>query len=740
MKTRLLLFATLFGVTQAAQAQSLSCDLSGYRAAPGLIAGVEGDRLRLTWDGDGNQQVRLDLAIREGTPAIGAIAIKRDRTAQWVTLARNLEPDFRVASGVRRITNQQLNPLRQLGVEITPEVVDEEKWTAFWDAPLDIGQSEPAFARNPPPPDGVANQPGLPRNPAEINRATATYNAERCQVKTNGARLEVSFPGMELGVFSGRLQYTVYKGTNLIRMEAIARTEEPSVAYKYEAGLTGMSVDDGSRLVWRDLSNLWQDYQLGGADNDGPVTLKVSNRVIVAESQLGSIAAFPPPHTFFWTREVETNLGYAWYRKDNAASFSFGIRQAEGEEEPRWQANFALYNARPGTWQRMPVYFYVSAEPAAATLESALAFTRRDHYKPLDGYQVMASHFHMNLGARLRASGSMDTKLPDLEALKAAGINIVSPTDRPRGETRLDVLADYAEAVRRHSDKNFLIMPNEELTVHLGGHWDILFSKPVLWTTDRTEGQPFVENHPTHGKVYRVGSAEDVMEMARRENALIFMAHPRAKGSTRYPDQIKDTDHFRDERYRGVGWRWGMGLDLSERRLSDYRVMPLFDDMNNWVADLPTPPKYILAITETYGKQPGDDIYANNPVNYVRVDSLPTPDDMSSVIDAIMRGDYFVTSGEVLIPFFAVEGTGTDRTIVADVEWTFPLEFVEVVWGDGETTDRQIIPATDLPPFGRHRFEIPFDTTGKKWVRFAVWDSAGNGALVQPVKLVGLTN
>ncbi|MCH7841079.1 MAG: hypothetical protein IID38_12710 [Planctomycetes bacterium] len=87
-----------------------------------------------------------------------------------------------------------------------------------------------------------------------------------------------------------------------------------------------------------------------------------------------------------------------------------------------------------------------------------------------------------------------------------------------------------------------------------------------------------------------------------------------------------------------------------------------------------------------------------------------------------------------------MEGTGIDRTIVADVEWTFPLEFVEVVWGDGETTDRQIIPATDLPPFGRHRFEIPFDTTGKKWVRFAVWDSAGNGALVQPVKLVGLTN
>ena len=32
-------------------------------------------------------------------------------------------------------------------------------------------------------------------------------------------------------------------------------------------------------------------------------------------------------------------------------------------------------------------------------------------------------------------------------------------------------------------------------------------------------------------------------------------------------------------------------------------------------------------------------------------------------------------------------------------------------------------------------FEIPFNTTGKKWVRFAAWDVAGNGALEQPIKL-----
>jgi hypothetical protein len=84
---------------------------------------------------------------------------------------------------------------------------------------------------------------------------------------------------------------------------------------------------------------------------------------------------------------------------------------------------------------------------------------------------------------------------------------------------------------------------------------------------------------------------------------------------------------------------------------------------------------------------------------------------------------------------YQVDGTGDQRTIVADVEWTFPLSFAEVVWGDGKKVDRQVIPATDLPPFGSKHFAVPFDANGRSWVRFAVWDSAGNGAFVQPVWL-----
>jgi hypothetical protein len=55
--------------------------------------------------------------------------------------------------------------------------------------------------------------------------------------------------------------------------------------------------------------------------------------------------------------------------------------------------------------------------------------------------------------------------------------------------------------------------------------------------------------------------------------------------------------------------------------------------------------------------------------------------------------------------------------------------------GDGERTTTKTISTKDLPAFGKRTFTIPFDATGQAWVRFAAWDSAGNGAMTMPVKL-----
>ena len=724
--------ASLTALAQASNpASPLVCDLGTYAPTGGITAVVSGDVLLVQWPGAEEELLRLGLSIVGGTPTIAELAIQ-GRGEPWATIATGARIEFKITEGLRRISNQQLNPLRDLGVELTQDVVDTYKWDAFWDAPLDL---RPEVSRgNPPPAEGVADQPGLPRSPDEVRRADAVYEAEGCVVTTEGARLAVAFGGLRLGSFTGELVLTVYEGTNLIRVEAIASTDLPSVAYKYDLGLTGLDLE-GSKIAWRDIANEGHSYSLRGPTNTDHVVLRAANRLVVAETNGGAIAAFPPPHTFFWAREVEINVGNNWYRKDDESLFSFGIRQGEQEVVERYLANWSLYSAPPGSEQHMAGYFYPTLGDASEAFEDALAFTNGDVYRPLPGYQVMGSHYHTNLGRELMASGSIDTRLSDFEVLRAAGINIAGPVDRPRNITQLDELHWLFEGAERHSDDAFMVMPEMENTNLLGGHWDLLFSHPVYYVDERAPGTPLVTQHPEYGPMYNIGNALDLMTMIEREDMLVYMPHPRTKGSTGFPDAVAETPHFRSNRYRGAGWRWGMGSDLSEVRLSDFRVIPLLDDMNNWIANSALRPKYLLAITETYFKAPGDDIYANGPVSYLRIGDLPEPGEYAPIIDALMDGNYFVTSGEVLIPSHQYDGAGANTTLTAEVQWTFPLDFVEVVYGDGETTTTQLVSTKDLPPFGSHTFTIPFDATGQAWVRFAAWDSAGNGAMTMPIRL-----
>jgi hypothetical protein len=186
--------------------------------------------------------------------------------------------------------------------------------------------------------------------------------------------------------------------------------------------------------------------------------------------------------------------------------------------------------------------------------------------------------------------------------------------------------------------------------------------------------------------------------------------------------------HFRSDRFLGGSYQ-SLPVDQSEKRICEKRCFGVLDDMNNW-----TGPKYLIAEGDTYMKYPDDETFGQLTVNYVKLDRVPKYDDgWAPVLRALRAGDFYVSSGEVLLRSYGIEGTGAKRTYTADVEWTFPPEFVELVWGDGDKTDRQIISATDVAPLSNHKFSIPFDATGKKWVRFGAWDSAGNGAFTQPV-------
>ncbi len=166
--------------------------MTSYDAQPGLTATVADDLLTITWDGDRENEVWLRFAIDRGKLTIRELAIRSDASA-WRPLATNLTPEFRVVSGVRRVTQQQTEPLERLGVALTAEKLDEIKWDAFWDAPLYVDEDPPlSHGTSIPAAEPFANHPGMPRNPEEITRATASYSATGCDVRTNGARIEVS--------------------------------------------------------------------------------------------------------------------------------------------------------------------------------------------------------------------------------------------------------------------------------------------------------------------------------------------------------------------------------------------------------------------------------------------------------------------------------------------------------------------------------------------------------------------
>jgi hypothetical protein len=748
-------------------AQSLNCDMSQYKAASGLTAAIEQGALAVTWNGANGSELRARYAIDNGQPIVRELAVRKSG-GQWAPLGQNLVPEFYVKSGVRRMTTQQGAPLINLGVDITPEVIEKEKWYSFWDAPFVIpgvpepaparaggpargqaqpgpaSQSEPAARRGNVPPGPAGRVYGLPRKPEEIKKADATFKTISCSVNTDGARVEVNFPGLSMGIFSGSLRFTSYRGSNLLRMEAIAKTDEPSVAYKYEGGLKGFTTALTPRVTWRDRGGDPQQYEFGGLKNDSRVTVKAKNRVLVAGGgRNGSIATFPAPHAFFFTREVDTNLGYIWYRKDAEGQFGMGVRQAEGEEVQQYIENFALHNAPPGTWQRMSVYYLITPDNAESTRQAVMAYTHGDVFKPVAGYKTMVNHFHLRFTERLRASGSLDNTFEDLMVMRSTGINIVGLSDfhgdlrqNDPGLGRFEDQRDYYVATQKASDKDFLVTNWEEPTAYFGGHYNVMFPKNVYWSKVRQAGQPFTENVPGYGKGYHTGSTTDVQAMLDAENGYWFHSHPRTKGTTGYPDAILDKPWVKNDRYLGIAFKPAMGDDLSDVRMCQWRCFDAIDKMNNLYANTGLKPKYLIADVDTYRKGPEDDIYPGHPINYVKLDRLPGPtDDWTPILSSLRNGDFWVSTGEILIKNYAVEGTSAKRMLTADLEWTYPLEFIEVVWGDGKKVDSQIIKATDTTAHGTRKLSVPFDATGKVWVRMSVWDSAGNGAFVQPVWL-----
>src|SRR5579872_311406 len=107
--------------------QGLEYDLHEYKPLDGLSAAVVAGELQVTWQGEHAQPLCAVFAVAHGQPVVRELAI-RNNLSDWVVLARDLTPEFDVVSGRRRLSEQQAAPLRALGISLTPDLVEREKW------------------------------------------------------------------------------------------------------------------------------------------------------------------------------------------------------------------------------------------------------------------------------------------------------------------------------------------------------------------------------------------------------------------------------------------------------------------------------------------------------------------------------------------------------------------------------------------------------------------------------------
>lgn len=701
ISVQVLLIVSLAG-TACAQTKF---DFSGYQKDSGIaVVAADTNTLRITWPASRNLQAEMILDFHAGQPLIRSLGV-----------SENGEPVKIIASRLDPVTSLTIGERdKQKAAEGYQGMVFFEK---LWQQPH---QSYPV---------------------------TLTNRSARISSVEN--RTTISISRVTAGSFTGELRFTFYRNSPLIHAETVISTHEKLRAIVYDTGLSSTS-PDWNHMVWADALGKMQNTTVTSNAPAKPVAVKY--RTMIAEGRNGSIAVFPAPHQYFYPLDFAENFKFTWFGNGYSqmpAGFGFGIRQPlEGDK--RW---VPWFDAPAETEQHLGVFYLVSPANGETTLQEVERYTHGDHYPKLPGYETFTSHYHIEhtLDFLNRQKQQHTNGVPrGLETpgfvtkFKEAGVNIVHLAEFHQGWTpgqktpeRLKMLKTMFQECARLSDKNFLLLPGEEPNVHLGGHWIALFPKPVYWVLNRAPAEPFVEEVEGYGTVYHAGSADDVLQLMEKENGLMWTAHARIKGSIPFPDGYRDQPFYKSDHFLGAAWK-NLPTDLSRPTLG-WRALDLFNDMNQWGQR-----KQLLGEVDVFEVQPDYELYAPMNINYLKLDKFPKfADGWQPVLDTLRHGQFFTTTGEILIPQFSVAGKASGEVISsnglknavvkAQLNWTFPLAFAEIISGDGKSIRRQHINLAGTESFGTRKLNLPADLTGQKWVRFEVWDIAANGAFTQPV-------
>ena len=569
---------------------------------------------------------------------------------------------------------------------------------------------------------------------------------ESVNVSTEGGRATIEIEGLSSTNFAGSLVFVLYHDSPFVHMEARVSTERPATAFLYHVGLAKPETE-GHHVEWFDTHD---NPHIDPILNSTASVYKTRYRSLALSNTNGSLVMSPFPHQYLYPLDFADNFGYNWAGVeylDMIDGFAFGVRQP-----PMGDRRFVPWvNAQPSSVQKLGVLLFLSEQSGLDNLEIVKRYTRSDSFKALEGYKTLSSHYHhehsmdfINMQQEQNTIGvPAGLEDPDfVNFFKRMGVDMVHMAEFHFGRTpgtetdqRLAELKVMHDEFARLSGDDFLLIPGEEPNVHLNSHWLSMFPKPVYWVLNQNQGQPFVQDIPGYGTVYHVGSADDVLNLLEQEDGLAWTAHPRVKGSTGFPDGYNDQDFFLSEHFLGGAWK-AMPADYS-REMLGWRVLDLEDDMANWGAR-----KYILGEVDIFKIYEDYELFGTMNINYLRLDEIPDYEDgWQPVVDALANGKFFVTTGEVLIVDFSVEGMESGETInknesaklIADLEWTYPLSYMEIISGDGTTIYRDRIDLSHTTEFNSETIDRNVDLSNRSWVRIEVWDIARNGAFTQPV-------
>jgi hypothetical protein len=168
---------------------AVKADLSAFQRVAGFEASQSGDILTVDWAGESGRSLRLRLNLGSAEQLIAELSHAESSDAPRKLILKDATPAYWVYIGRRH------------------------------------GAWEDSYFDNP------------SQRPHEISTHYSKLTIQGCRVESDGKSLRIVVPGLWMGLFHGDLVFTLYAGSNLVKQEAVMSSQEPNLAYYYDAWL-----------------------------------------------------------------------------------------------------------------------------------------------------------------------------------------------------------------------------------------------------------------------------------------------------------------------------------------------------------------------------------------------------------------------------------------------------------------------------------------------------------------------